>query len=205
MDVVRGIETHHIRFAIAGQAGWGAVKVNDRYESWLDARSLSSLRYVEDIHDPGYSAHRVFEMYPEQRQFRKDSEPPEPSVDHPLDEGSFLYFIRIVPLEVGQTYTFPCYFKPDRNPVTVYVDRKDTLRLAGRTWEAVVIRPTILTQEGSLFSKDAHAEIWIATDRSHIILKLQSSLAKGASLKLELKSYKPPPAAPGSKSQARAP
>ncbi len=37
----------------------------------------------------------------------------------PLDDGSFLYFVRTIPLEVGQTYNFDRYFNPKANPVTI--------------------------------------------------------------------------------------
>ena len=46
--------------------------------------------------------------------------------------ASFLYFLRTIPLDVGETYTFDRYFRPDRNPVTIKVLRTERIRVAGR-------------------------------------------------------------------------
>jgi len=115
------------------------------------------------------------------------------SVDQPLDDGSFLYFIRTVPLEVGQTYTFHRYFRPDRNPVTIKVLRKERVKVPAGQFDAIVIQPIIKTK--GIFSEEGEALVWLMDDPSRIMLQMKSKLKIG-SINLYLKSYRPGPAAP---------
>src|SRR5437773_2143430 len=68
---------------------------------------------------------------------------PQPTVVLPLDDGSFLYFLRTIPLEVGKEYSFDRYFRPDRNPVRIQVLRRERVSVPAGQFDAVVVRPII--------------------------------------------------------------
>jgi hypothetical protein len=191
LDNVRGRPAWHTAFWVRG--GNFLYRVNDVYESWIDAGSLSSLRFVQELEEGGKETVRRFEIYPERAVFVQTSKQPakeEKSVSQPLDDGSFLYFIRTIPLEVGQTYDFHRYFRPDRNPVRIRVLRKERVRVPAGTFNAIVIQPVIKTK--GIFSENGHAEIWLSDDDRRIMLQLKSKLSFG-SLNLYLKSYVPSP------------
>jgi hypothetical protein len=161
----------------------------------MDAETLSSLRFVQQLEEGGKETERRFEIYPERAVFVQTSKKPtteEKSVTQPLDDGSFLYFVRTIPLVVGQTYDFDRYFRPDRNPVRIRVVRKERIRVPAGTFDAIVIQPVIKTK--GIFSENGHAEIWLSDDDRHIMLQLKSKLSFG-SLNLYLKSYFPSPSA----------
>src|SRR5436305_12344826 len=112
LDTLRGRHAWHIAFWVQG--GNFLYRVNDVYESWMDAETLSSLRFVQELEQGGKDRERRFEIYPERSIFIQTSKKPakeEASVSQPLDDGSFLYFLRTIPLEVGQTYDFNRYFR----------------------------------------------------------------------------------------------
>ena len=191
LDNVRGRAAWHTAFWVRG--GNFLYRVNDVYESWIDAETLSSLRFVQELEEGGKETVRRFEIYPERSVFVQTSKQPakeEKSVSTPLDDGSFLYFIRTIPLEVGQTYDFNRYFRPDRNPVRIRVLRKERVRVPAGTFNAIVIQPVIKTK--GIFSENGHAEIWLSDDERRIMLQLKSKLSFG-SLNLYLKSYVPSP------------
>jgi hypothetical protein len=108
-----------------------------------------------------------------------------PSVAEPLDEGSFIYFMRSVPLEVGKTYSFDRYYHPDRNPVVIYVDRKEHIKVPAGEFDAIVVKPTIKSK--GLFSENGQAEVWFSDDSTRTLLRLKSKLPIGT-LYLELKN-----------------
>ena len=187
LDNLRGRAAWHTAFWVQG--GNFLYRVNDVYESWMDAETLSSLRFVQELEEGGKGTERRFEIYPERAVFVQTSKKPateEPSVSQPLDDGSFLYFVRTIPLLVGQTYDFNRYFRPDRNPVRIRVLRKERIRVPAGTFDAIVIQPVIKTK--GIFSENGHAEIWLSDDERHIMLQLKSKLSFG-SLNLYLKSY----------------
>jgi len=191
LDHLRGRTAWHTAFWVQG--GNFLYRVNDVYESWIDAETLSSLRFVQELEEGGKSTNRKFEIYPERAIFiqtDKKEWKEEKSVSNPLDDGSFLYFIRTIPLVVGQTYDFDRYFRPDRNPVRIKVLRKERIKVPAGTFNAIVIQPVIKTK--GIFSENGHAEIWLSDDDRHIMLQLKSRLSFG-SLNLYLKSYYPSP------------
>ena len=191
LDNIRGRAAWHTAFWVQG--GNFLYRVNDVYESWMDAETLSSLRFVQELEEGGKDTERRFEIYPERAIFVQTSKKPtkeEKSVTQPLDDGSFLYFIRTIPLEVGKTYDFDRYFRPDRNPVRIRVLRKEKVKVPAGTFDAIVIQPVIKTK--GIFSENGHAEVWLSDDERHIMLQLKSQLKFG-SLNLYLKSFFPSP------------
>lgn len=186
IDTVRGRETWHTIFRVRG--GVPGYRVNDRLESWIDTRTLSSLRHRQELSEGSRERERQFEIYPERGVFVEDQREPQPTVESPLDDGSFLYFIRTIPLEVGKEYVFDRYFRPDRNPVRIQVLRKETIRVPAGTFETVVVRPIIKAK--GVFSENGRAEVWLTDDDNRLMVQMKSRLSIG-SLNLYLKSFTP--------------
>ncbi|HKO15958.1 MAG TPA: DUF3108 domain-containing protein [Gemmatimonadaceae bacterium] len=191
IDSVRGRSTWHTVFTVKG--GTVFFKVNDRLESWMDVHSLSSLRHVQQLDEGRRERERAFEIFPDRGVFIENGKPEAPTVAAPLDDGSFLYFVRTIPLEVGATYEFDRYFRPDRNPVKIRVLRREHIHVPAGEFDAVVVQPIIKTK--GIFSEGGRAEIWLSDDDRHIMLQMKSKLSFG-SLNLYLTSYTPATAAP---------
>jgi len=185
IDTVRGRETWHTVFSIRG--GVPGYRVNDVYESWIDRQTLSSLRYVQDINEGGYHPDRAFEIYPERRVFILNNNEPQPTVENPLDDGSFLYYLRTIPLRVGMDTTFNRYFKPEVNPIRIRVLRRERIKVAAGTFNAIVVSPMF---KSKIFADDGSAEVWLSDDDNRIMLQMKSKVSIG-SLSLYLKSYRP--------------
>jgi len=178
IDTVRGRPAYHTTFRISG--GIPLYDVNDVFESWFATDDLASLRFVQDQNEGSKERQHRYEIFPERRTYDDltDDKPEQPSVAEPLDDGSFVYFVRTVPLEVGRTYEFQRYFKPDRNPVTIRVLRRERVRVPAGTFDAVVIQPVIKTK--GVFSEDGHAELWISDDERRVIVQMKSRLSFGS-------------------------
>jgi hypothetical protein len=160
--------------------------------SWIDTATLHSLRYVADQEERGKPRDRYFDIFPERSVYRQkttpDTMPELPSVPDPLDDASFLYFIRTTPLEVGQTYTYQRYFRPDRNPVIIRVLARETISVPLGNFPAIVIQPTIKTS--GMFSEGGKAKIWLSDDPLRLILKVESEVATlVGSLHMNLTNY----------------
>jgi hypothetical protein len=182
---VRGKATWHTMFRITG--GIPLYRVNDTYESWFDVVTLNSLRYFQDIDEGSYERKRRYEIFPERGMLQEGDKPEEATVASPLDEGSFLYFVRTIPLDVGQTYEYMRYFKKDGNPVRIRVLRRETVTVPAGTFQTVVLQPTF--QSKGIFSQNGKAEVWITDDERHMMVQMKSKLSIG-SLNLYLKGVK---------------
>ena len=186
---IRGRPAYHTLFTVRG--GTFFYKVNDALHSWIDTATLSSLRFVQDLEEGRRQREKRYEIYPDRRVYVEttaDQPTEQPSVDQPLDDGSFLYFIRTVPLRVGESLEFNRYFRPDRNPVRIRVVRRERVTVPAGTFEAFVIRPTIKAK--GIFAENGQAEVWISDDERRLVLQLKSRLSFGT-LNLYLRSITP--------------
>ena len=199
IDSVRGRPAWHTVFHVHG--GTLFYKVNDRLESWMDVSNLVSLRHWQELSEGRRERQRKFEILPERGVVIEEGKAEMPTVAEPLDDGAFLYFVRTIPLEVGHTYQFDRYFRPDRNPVTIRVLRREHISVPAGEFDAIVLQPIIKTK--GIFSEGGRAEVWLSDDSNRIMLQMKSKLPFG-SLNLYLKSYSrsAAPAAPPSERSA---
>lgn len=176
LDTVRGQAVFHSTFKIDGSLLF--FKVDDLYESWFDPNSLVSVRYHQNIDQGSYERDRTYEIFADRGVYRGPDQVEVPTVELPLDDGAFLYFLRTIPLEVGKTYSFNRYFKPDRNPVTVTVVRRERIRVPAGEFDAIVLQPKIKAK--GIFAENANAEVWVADDSSRVMLQMRTRLPFGA-------------------------
>lgn len=188
LDTVRGRVAWHTQFTVRG--GIPFFRVNDKYESWIDIHTISSLRYKQDIHDGSYERRRLYEFYPETHQFIEGVDTAK-TVDRPVDEASILYLIRTLSLPVGLDTTFNNYFLLDRNPIRIRVLGRERIKVPAGEFDAIVIQPQIKTK--GIFSEGGQARVWLSDDERHIILQMKSKVPGFplGSLNLYLKSYRP--------------
>jgi len=176
LDSVRGRPVYHSTFKIDGSLLF--FRVDDLYESWFDPRTFISLRYKQRIDQGSYERDRTYEIFADRGVYLEPDKREVPTVERPLDDGAFLYFLRTIPLEVGRTYTFNRYFKPDRNPVRVTVVRKERIRVPAGEFDAFVLQPSIKAK--GIFAENAHAEVWVQDDDSRMMLQMKTRLPFGA-------------------------
>jgi hypothetical protein len=159
-------------------------------EAWRSrARTRSALRFTQDFEQTGKDRRKFYDIYPERAVYQEPNKPEQPSVPEPLDDASFIYFVRTVPLEIGRTYSFDRYFKPDANPVRIKVLRRETVKVPAGTYQAIVVQPMIKSK--GIFSENSKAEIWFSEDANRIMVQLKADLPVG-SLNLYLRSAQPP-------------
>ena len=106
----------------------------------------------------------------------------------PLDDVSFLYWSRSIPLEVGKTYEFKRYFKESGNPVIVKVLRRERVRVPAGEFNTIVVKPIIRTS--GLFSEGGEAEVYYTDDARRLIVLVKTKLSIGT-MQLQLESYTP--------------
>jgi hypothetical protein len=189
LDTVRGVESLHFRFHIEGGALW--YHLDQTLESWVGRADFRSRRFSNRTEEKGKRWQRDFDIFPDSGFYREAGrDSTHATVADPLDDAAFLYWIRTVPLKIGQRYEFRRYFRVERNPVIVEVLGRDRVNVAGHKWNAIVLRPTI-PNGGGIFAEKAEARLWLSDDRDRIVLGLQSKFSFGH-MTLKLKEYAVP-------------
>lgn len=187
VEDVRGRPAWRTTFRIKG--GTWFYHIEDVLESWIDTTQFQSLRFVQDYAEGGRSHERTYEFFPERRAYREKADTADqPTVEGPLDDGSFLYFLRTLPLADGARYEVPRYFRPDRNPVIVRVLRRERVTVPAGTFDAIVVQPLIKAR--GIFAEGGEAQLWLRDDSTRILLQMRSKLKIGT-LGLQLTAYRP--------------
>jgi hypothetical protein len=189
IDTVRGVETAHFQFRISGGALW--YHLDQTMESWVGRSDFRSRRFVSVQDERDRHRERRYEIYPDSGFYREEGRDTTfATVADPLDDAAFLYWVRTVPLEIGKRYEYARYFRPDRNPVIVEVLRRERVSVAGRKWNAIVVRPKIPQGRG-IFAEKSETRIWLSDDARRLVLAIQSNFSFGQ-VTLKLKEFSVP-------------
>lgn len=183
IDTVRGRPAYHVVFTVDG--GLPFFRVHDRYESWMDVETLSSLRHEQHVSEGRYHRNTTYEIMPERAEYRKNDGAPQPSVANPLDDGSFIYAVRAAGIRVGETRSDDRYFIPDRNPVVLTGVRQDTITVGAGTFATIVVHPTIKAR--GIFSENGDARVWFSADERRLPVLVKTHFSR-FSLTLSLTS-----------------
>jgi hypothetical protein len=188
-ETVDGEQTLHTVMTLRG--GNAFYRLNNRYESWFDTDGLFSRRFHKNTHEGRSRRNRTYYFNPERRTFRRENDQTGTlPTSEPLDDLSFLYFARTLPLEPGATYRLPRYFKADGNPVVIQVLRRETIRVPAGQFRAIVVRPIIQTD--GMFSQGGNAEVYFSDDQHRIPVFIRTEAGwLPASITMRLRSFRP--------------
>lgn len=191
-DTIRGTPVLNLQLGLQASAMFGAFEVDDLLQSWMDPRTMRALRFQKDQKEISYETHRIYDFFPEEGRWTgvinetKHEDGPLSS-DTPLDDISFIYFIRSLPLNVGDRYVLNDYFKEDGNPVVIEVLRKETVRVPAGQFQTVVVKPIIKTD--GLFGEGGQAELYFTDDSLHLLVQLKARMPVLRTLELRLSAF----------------
>lgn len=189
IDTVRGIESVRLRFDI--EAGALTYDLDQTSLSWVGRADFHSRRFEQRTVENDRKRHNLFEIFPESGFYRQDGiDTALTTVEHPLDDTAFLYWVRTVPFAIGQRYEYRRYFRPDRNPVIIQVLKRERVKVAGKKWNALVVRPSIPQGRG-IFAENSDTRMWISDDDNRVVLAIVSTFSFGT-VTMKLKEYATP-------------
>jgi len=123
---VRGTSTYLFRFDSRIRIAF--IPAASRSSSWFDPLRGSSLRFFKHEQNPLTRHDESVDFYPDQKEWKSaNGESGQSPSSTPLDELSFMYFIRTLPMTPGATYRFDRHFDAARNPTRVNVIRREVI------------------------------------------------------------------------------
>jgi hypothetical protein len=177
IDTVRGKESFVFEFGLDASAPF--YKSTNVMRSWTGTQDLISRRFHQDLVENGKERKRYYEIFPDSQYFTQETKPgSKASVQSPLDDAAFFYFLRTIPLEVGKSYTFDRYFRKELNPVLIKVLKRESMKLPdGRKVDCLVLNP-VVGEEG-VFAPRAEALLWLTNDTRRVPVQIRSKLPFG--------------------------
>jgi hypothetical protein len=186
LDTIGGHEAFRLRFILNGKALF--FSLDDTLTSWTGTRDFRSHRFLQLNNEDGRKRVRDYTIHADSGFYRRANRPDTTyqTVAEPLDDVAFFYWVRTVPLTVGQSYTWDRYFRPDRNPVRIRVLRRQNCELPGNIKrQCLLIQPSI--RATGMLGESSDARILITDDADRIPVEVRSSFSFGT-LVLKLRS-----------------
>jgi len=137
-EMDRGIMTWRLVFVM--NAGRGPIRATDRTTSWLDPERFATTRFEKNEKHPLSTNQERIEIDGHAGTWQQGDGPLQQLASpSPLDELSFLYFLRTLPLERDSTFTFTRHFDETRNPTVVHVRGEEMVETPLGTFRTRVI------------------------------------------------------------------
>jgi hypothetical protein len=170
---VRGVSTWLLRFDF--EAGLGPMKAVDRTSSWLDPEHMAAQRYFK--HEKHVLAKRdeKVEIFPSEKRWTgADGASGISPTDEPLDELSFMYFIRTLPLTDGATYRFERHFDAARSPTSVSVIRREIITTPAGRFQTVLVEMRV--RDARRYKGEGVIRINLSDDAMRIPVRIESAM-----------------------------
>jgi hypothetical protein len=188
---VRGTETVLLRSEIRARIGF--VKNTERAESWIDPTRMAALRFEKRTHGAlTRDEDQRVELYPaDQRWEDQRGNHGQSPTTAPLDELSFIYYLRTLPLANDSVDSVVRHYDPARNPVVVRVIGRDTIRTKAGTFPTVIVEMRV--KDPRRFNGEGVIRLNLSDDANRYPVRIESSVPVLGKTVLTLESYTPAP------------
>jgi hypothetical protein len=159
--------------------------VRDRYESCMDTVALYSLRYEKHLREGKFKRdERVDFDQIGHKAVYKDKVVPIPPMAQ--DVLSAMYYVRTLPLEVGQSISLANHTDGKNYPLIVKVHARERVKVDAGEFDCFVVEP-ILRGPG-VFTQKGRLTVWVTADEHRIPVLMKSKVVIGH-VAAVLKSY----------------
>jgi hypothetical protein len=188
---VRGTETLVLRSEI--HARFGFVTKTEVAESWIDPTRMAALRYTKRTHGTfTRDDEQSVELFPndqrwEDKQGRRGQSP----TSAPLDELSFIYYLRTLPLTSDTADRVVRHYDPARNPITIRVLGRDTVRTKAGTFPTIFVEMRV--KDPRRYGGEGVIRLHLSDDCYRYPVRIESTVPIFGATVLTLESYTRPP------------
>jgi len=170
---VRGTNTYLLRFD--SRIRVLLLPAVSRSSSWFDPVRGRSLRFLKHERNPLSHSDQSVDLFPDEKRWSSaKGDTGESVTDAPLDELSFMYFIRTLPMVPGATYRFDRYFDTSRNPTTVKVIRREVIPTP--IGELHVMRVEMLVRDPRHYDGEGIIRIHLTDDACRLPVRIESTM-----------------------------
>lgn len=188
----RGVDVLVLRSDVTTK--WGPIRGQSASASWFDPEQLHSLRFEKDERQPGSRDEESVDLYPAERRFEHASgHGGDMPTNAPLDELSFIYFLRTVELLPDSAIRFTRHYEASRNPVSVRLIKREIVETGMGSESALLIEMRV--RDPRHYKGVGVIRIHLSDDERRVPLRIESSAPATGKVTLVLERYAAPPAA----------
>jgi hypothetical protein len=161
-------------------------KVEDRVESFFDARGLFTWRFEQHLREGEYRADR-FAHYDQLNHTVTTNRGTMDIPPYVQDVLSTMYYVRTQQLEVGQVLYVTNHSGRKIYPLAVKVERRELVKVPSGTFDCFVVEPML--KAGGLFKHEGRIWVWLTADQKKMPVLMKTKVIIGT-VDAKLKSYK---------------
>ena len=182
--VVNNYHQLHIRFKARTTFPVSSIyTINDQVDTWLDSKYLYTKKLTKNIREGNYKndSYTIIDYDQSIAITNGDTV----IIDQFLrDSYSLFYFLRTIPLIIGETIDFTAFDGKNITPFQVITKTKETINTMAGTFPCLVVKPfregtTLLKNKGDMM-------IWFSDDKIRLPIQIRIKLKYGSML-LKLK------------------
>ena len=162
--------------AVSNEMLSGIFLVRDFLASWVDPRTLRSLRFEEHTVEGKRVRDELIEFDYEEGIARREGKVIPIQGDVAFDSLSSVYYLRTQPLEVGKTIELQVVARRN-TPLRVEVQAREKIKTPAGTFQTLRVEPK--SKESGLISKGKKLVIWLTDDERRIPVQIKSKLSVG--------------------------
>lgn len=163
-------------------------KVDDRATAWLDMESFVSRGFEKHLREGDFKTDQQVWFHQERNVAwypLKDLEIATPPCV--MDIFSSLYYVRMLPLEVGMEVVFDNHENRKNYPLVVKVLRRERVKVDAGSFACLVVEPVL--REPGLFKHKGKLWVWVTDDAAHMPVLMRSKIPVG-SVNVSLVDYR---------------
>lgn len=151
-------------------------KVRDRYESYMDTTNLVSVRYEKHIREGDFKRDQVVE-FDQRAHTATYTDKVVPIAPRTHDVLSALYYVRTLPLEVGQSISLANHTDGKNYPLVIKVHRRETVTVDAGTFDCLVVEPML--RGPGIFTQKGRLTVWLTNDKYKMPVMMKSKVVIG--------------------------
>lgn len=193
---VAGVETmrgyRSWKFSFVTEVSVPLYRNRSDFTSWTGIEDFISRQFVKNVTENGRERLETFRIYPDSGFYRRNTNTETKATPRtPLDDVAFFYWVRTIPLKVGETYRSTNYFRDEHNPVIIKVEKREVREMFDGTKVPMLLLRPIVNEDGGMFHEKSKAKLWITDDARRLPVEIQSDIKFAGNLTLELRAYTP--------------
>jgi hypothetical protein len=180
---VRGVPTYELHFDFSARVGF--LTVSQKSTSWLDPERMATMRFEKRERHLLVRRDESIEMFPEERRWRAgDGETGSSPTNAPLDELSFIYFVRTLPFTSDSTLHFSRHFDQNRSPTLIRVLGREQVSTPAGSFGTVVVEMRVRDPEH--YKGEGTIRFSISDDRCRLPVRIESNIPDAGNVVLTL-------------------
>lgn len=169
---VRGTPTFVLRSEIRARVG--PIRSSERAMSWVDPTRMAALRYQKRTRGILSRGDEQVELWPNEQRWERRGKAGQSSTSAPLDELSFIYYVRTLPLTGDSLDRIDRHYDPARNPVGVRVVGRDTITTRAGSFATVIVEMRVKDPER--YGGEGTIRLHLSDDAHRYPVRIESSV-----------------------------